>query len=160
MAVGPGALQFMLDNRARIAPGAPLIFGGVDDDGFIKDRTLPVDVKGVVSQFDVRKTVDLARRLQPDAKKLVVVTGSADFDRRWEKSARDALGGYQGLDVEYLSGLTLEGFEDKAKQLPGDVILLILTVFEDSGGRRFIPREAAAAIAAASGTPSYSVYSS
>ena len=32
MAVGPGVLQFMLDNRFRIAPGVPLIFGGIDDD--------------------------------------------------------------------------------------------------------------------------------
>jgi signal transduction histidine kinase len=160
MTVGPSALQFMLENRAQIAADAPLIFGGVSEEGQIKDKTLPTDVKGVVSHFDVRKTIDLARRLQPKAKKAIVLTGSGDFDRRWEKSAREALDPYPNLDVEYLSGLTLEGFKEETKQLPTDAILLILTVFQDAGGRKFVPRDAAAEIAASSGAPAYAVYSS
>jgi signal transduction histidine kinase len=159
MAVGPGALQFMLDNRSRIAPGVPLIFGGIDDDGIFKDRALPADVKGVVSSFDVPKTIDLARRVQPDAKRAVIMTGSAGFDRRWEKTARETLKGYRDLDVEYVSGLTLEGFKEQVKQLKSDVILVILTVFQDAEGRKFVPREAVAEIAGASGAPAYSVYS-
>jgi signal transduction histidine kinase len=161
MAVGPGALEFMLDNRARIGAGVPLIFGGVDDDnGLVKESRLPADVKGVVSSFDVPKTIDLARQLQPDAKTAVVLTGSADFDRRWEKRARETLRDYHYIDVQYVSGLTLEGLEQKAKQLPSDVILVILTVFRDAEGGKFLPRKAAAEIAAASGAPAYSVYSS
>src|SRR5271170_4901511 len=161
MAVGPGALRFMLDNRARIGVGVPLIFGGVDDDNaLVKDSTLPADVKGVVSSFDVPKTIDLARRLQPDAKTAVVLTGSAEFDRWWERTARETLKDYHYIDVQYVSGLTLEGFKQEAKQLPSDVILVILTVFQDAEGRKFIPREAASEIAAASGAPAYGVYSS
>ena len=160
MAVGPGALQFTLDNRARIAPGAPLIFGGVDDDnGAVKGRTLPADVKGVVSSFDLPRTIDLARRLQPEVKRAVVLTGSADFDRRWEKTARETLKGYRDLDVQYVSGLTLDGFKQEAKQLQSNVILIILSMFQGADGRKFMPREAFVEIAAASGAPAYSVYS-
>jgi signal transduction histidine kinase len=115
----------------------------------------------VINHFDVGKTIDLAGRLQPNATRVVVVTGSADFDRSWEKSARETLGdSYSGRDVEYLSGLTLEGFKEKARQLHADAILLILTVFQDAEGRKFVPRDAAAEIAAASGAPAYAVYSS
>lgn len=161
IAVGGGALQFMLENRARIAAGAPLIFGGVSEDEIrLRGITIPADVKGVVSFFDVRKTIDLARELQPKAKKAIILTGSGEFDRRWEKSAREALEAYPNLDVEYLSGLTLEGFEEKVKQLGSDVILVILTVYQDANGRKFIPRDAATEIAAVSGAPAYAVYSS
>ena len=158
MAAGHMALQFMLNNRARIAAGTPLIFGAVSDNELPKDEVLPADVKGVLTHFDVRKTIDLARRLQPTAKKVIVLTGSADYDRQWEKSARESLGGSPDLDVEYLSGLTLRGFNEKVKQLPADAILLILTVYEDAEGRKPVPGDAAAEIAGASGAPSYSVY--
>ena len=159
MAVGPGALQFMLDNRSRIAAGVPLIFGAIND-ARLKGATFPPDVRGVVSHFDVVKTLDLARQLQPDAKKVVVLTGSADFDRGWATIAHEVLGGYQPhIEVEYLSGLSLEGFKEKAHDLPADVILLILTVFQDAEGKKFIPRNAAEEIAKASGAPAYGVYS-
>jgi len=41
-------------------------------------------VKGLVSKFDVRRTLSLARLLQPQAKQVVIVYGSAPFDKRWE----------------------------------------------------------------------------
>jgi signal transduction histidine kinase len=160
MAVGVNVLQLMIENRARIAAGAPLIFGAVSEKELTKDKTLPTDVKGVLSHFDVRKTIDLARQLQPNAKKAIVLTGSAAYDRQWEKTARESLVSYPDLDVEYLSDLTMEGFKEKAKQLPADAILLILTVYQDADGRKPVSRVAAAEIAAASGAPAYGVFSS
>ena len=162
MAVGPGALQFILDNRSWIALGVPLIFGGIDDDNeLVKGKMLPADVKGVVSSFDVPKTIDLARRLQPDAKRAVVMSGSADFDRRWEKRARETLKDYHDIDVQYVSGLTLEGFKQKAKQLPSDVILVILTVFQDAEGQKVCtPRGGHGDRGGMLRAPAYGVYGS
>ena len=158
-AVGPGALHFLLDNRDTVAKGAPIIFGGVSNET-LESTALPKDVHGVISRFDVRKTVELAAHLHPSARKLVVLTGSAPFDQEWEVSARRDLGDrYGGFDVDYLSGLSLEGFKDAASKLPTETVLLILTVFKDADGRSFIPRDAATAIAAVSSVPSYAVYS-
>jgi signal transduction histidine kinase len=160
VAVGPGALRFMLDHRGEIAPEVPLIFGGVSDES-LKAISLPADVRGVLSRFDVIRTVDLARRLLPDAKRIVVLTGSSAFDHGWEASARRDLGvRYEGLDVTYLSGLSLQGFVEETRKFSPDTILLILTVFEDADGRKYIPRDATKEIASASGAPSFSVYSS
>ena len=159
-AVGPGALRFLLDNRSQIAPGVPLIFGAVTEDTANKEK-LPADVFGVASHFDVAKTVELARRLQPKAKRLVVLTGSDDFDQSWQSTARQALTVDSAtLQVDYLTGLSLEAFKQQVHELSSDTILLILTVFRDADGRKFVPRDAAKEIAAASGAPSYAVYSS
>ncbi|WP_245273673.1 ABC transporter substrate binding protein [Phyllobacterium sp. UNC302MFCol5.2] len=160
MAIGPGAVQFLLDHRAQIGANVPMVFGAVTEDS-MRDRKVPPDAKGVISHFDVRKTVDLATQLQPDAKKVVVITGSSAFDRSWEESARQALGDrYGGLEVNYLSGLSLDGFKKAAHDLPRQTLLLVLTVFQDADGRKFVPRDAAAEIAAASNAPVYTVYSS
>jgi len=64
------------------------------------------------------------------------------------------------LKVEYLTGLSLEGFKQAAHKLPAQTVLLILTVFRDANGRKFVPRDAAKEIAAASSAPAYAVYSS
>jgi hypothetical protein len=160
LVAGPGALRFMLEHREEIAPGIPLVFGGITD-FTLRSVALPADSWGVVSRFDPVGTLDLARRLQPGAERIVVMTGSSEFDRQWEARAREELTGhYRGLGVEYVSGLTLDGFKNVSQRLPADTILLILTIFEDASGRSFAPRDAAAEIAAASAAPAYGVYNS
>lgn len=160
LAIGPNALTFMLDNRSEIAPGVPIVFGGVSE------RTAAVaaphaDVGGVISHFDVDKTIELARRLQPGASRIVVMTGSADFDRRWEATARNDLQVFEPeMRIDYVSGLTLDEFKRAAAELPADTILLILSIFMDTTGRRLIPRDVAAEIAATSSAPAYAPYGS
>lgn len=158
MAAGPGALSFILDHRAALGLDAPIVFGAIGEAGLRQRPALPPDVSGVVSHFDIPRTMELARRLQPAARRIVVVTGSSDFDRRWEQTARVALGSTTQLDVEYWSGETVEGFLQKARGLSASDILLVLTIFKDEAGKTFIPRDAAARIAAAAGAPTYSVY--
>ncbi|MEI2296625.1 sensor histidine kinase [Ensifer sp. MJa1] len=159
LAVGPGALSFALAERARFAPGVPIIFGAVRE--FPNENPMPADVTGVLSRFDVAGTLDLARKLQPDAKRVTILTGSAPFDRSWEETARALVGDhYAGFDIDYISGLSLEGFKVKAASLPADSALLILTVFADADGVSYVPRESAGRIAVSSGAPVYSVYSS
>ncbi|WP_457663307.1 sensor histidine kinase [Sinorhizobium medicae] len=159
VAAGPGALRFVLETRERFANDVPVVFGAVTESSVTGN--LPPDVKGVVSRFDVGKTVQLASRLQSRARKVVVMYGSAPFDRKWGDTATAVLGErYAGLDVEYVSGLSLDGFRKTAAELPSDAALVILTVFEDAEGMKFVPRDAARAIAAASGAPVYGVYSS
>ncbi len=159
LAAGPGALRFMIEHRQAIAPGVPLVFGAVTSNS-VRSIALPSDSWGVLSHFDTLRTIDLAQRLQPDARRIVVVTGSADFDRSWQARVREELSGQDtGMSVEYLSGLSLEGFKEAVAQLSGDTILLILTVVEDASGRTFVPRQAAADIASVAGVPAYGVYS-
>jgi signal transduction histidine kinase len=160
IAGGPGALQFALDHRSEIGGNAPIVFGGVSDSS-LSNRVLPADVKGVVSHFDVRKTIDLGLALQPDATGIVVMTGSADFDKSWQATARTALGDrYGNMPVVYISGLSISGFKAAARNLSRKTILLVLNIFQDADGRKFIPRDATRAIAEVSKAPIYSVYSS
>jgi signal transduction histidine kinase len=160
MTVGPGALKFILEHRERLGKDTPIVFGAVSDNS-LRNRLLPPDAKGVVSHFDVRKTIDLAATLQPDARNIVVMTGSSAFDQNWQDSARVALAdSYTGLRVTYLSGLSIDGFKAAARDLPAQTILLILTIFEDAVGQKFVPRDAAEQIAAVSSAPVYAVYGS
>jgi signal transduction histidine kinase len=158
VALGPAALDFLVENGRDIAPGIPIFFGAVPQTP--ADRAiLSSDAIGVVSNFDVRSTLALARSLQPGAREAVVIFGSADFDKTWEATAREELGDrHSGFDIRYLSNLTLDGFERAVSRLPADTVVLMLTVYEDGAGKRFVPRDAAREIAAASRVPVYAVY--
>lgn len=156
---GPGALSFVLEHGKAFAPEIPVVFGGVTATS-LERLDPPQQVHGVVSAFDLRRTVELARRLQPDANRIVVVTGEATFDQAWQQRARDELPGHVGaMDLSFVSNLTFDGFLDMARSLDSRTILVVLTVFEDAEGRRFIPADVTAAMALASGAPTYSVYS-
>lgn len=160
LAAGPGALTFVLEHREQFAPGVPVVFGAITE-ATLAEVDVPADVTGVVSQFDIAGTIELARKLHPQATRVVVITGSATFDRNWRNRAEAVLkDNYAGLDVNYVGELTLEAFKDVARDVESDAILLILTIFQDAEGKKFIPREAAAQIAGTAAAPSYAVYSS
>lgn len=160
LAGGPGALRFALDHRSSIGNDAPIVFGAVSDTS-LRNKVLPPDVKGIVSHFDVRKTIDLALTLQPDARRIVIMTGTSGFDRTWQATAKEALtDSYRGVPVDYRSDLTLDGYKAVASALPRDTILMVLNIFEDAAGRKFYPRDATQAISSVSKAPAYSVYSS
>ena len=155
VAVGPDAVRFLAANR-RLVPGVPMIVGAIGKGTF---NAIPAsaDVKGLVSRFDVLKTLELARRLQPQARKVVVLSGSGEFDRRWEDAARRELSA-AGVKADYISGMTINQFEDAVRVLPSNSIVLVLSIYRDANGQRIIPAFAAQRIASASAAPVYSVY--
>jgi signal transduction histidine kinase len=160
IALGSEAASFIVANRLAIAPDAKIVHGGITS-STAKSLHLPDDVVGALTEFDITETVQLARALQPDARRLVFVAGSAAFDKSWLDAAqRDDLADVaQGLETTYLTDLTIDQFAERVAELSPDTILVVLTVLRDSSGRNFIPREAARQIADASAAPTYGPYS-
>ena len=87
VALGPDSLRIAVENRPQLAPGVPIVFCCTSPNT-LSAIERPPDVTGVVSEFDVTRTVEIARRLQPAARHLVVVAGAAPFDLRWVEIAR------------------------------------------------------------------------
>lgn len=159
MTIGPEAVPLAVGIRERIAPGVPVVYGGILE----ATRQAFAEVEGlhaVVSRFDLRGTFELARHLQPEAQRAVIFTGSAEFDRSWKSFAEAALADVSDIEIAFVSDLSLEGFRDRAAALDPSDILIGLTIFEDADGRRFVPADALASIAEMSAAPTYGVYSS
>ena len=158
IALGEPAIRFIVDHREAIAPDAKIVFGGFGRDSASK-LNLPADVVGAFSEFDIAKTLELARALQPDAKNLFVIGGSAAFDRSWLDSARtDLAAAAKDYDTTYLEGLTIDEFAERASRFPADSIVLFLTIFADSTGRNFLPKDAAGLVAPKASAPIYGPY--
>lgn len=159
VALGPPALDFIVEYRDLVAPGAQIVFALVSTDEAHATRANPGDAVGVFSEYSVVKSVELAKRLQPGADRIVVVSGGSEFDRQWEEFARnDLVALAEGHEIRYLGNLPHTELLAKVSVLPANTIVLVLSVFEDSTGRRFIPREVAGEIARAASAPTYGVY--
>ncbi len=158
IALGAESARFIAENRMSIAADARIVFGGFGWET-AEALHLPRDVVGVLTEFDIRKTVEMAARLQPDARKLVVMAGSSEFDQSWIATARADLADLtRNYDTTYLTGLSMDEFAERAAQLSTDTILVVLTIFSDRTGRNFVPREALEKITAVAGAPAYGPY--
>ncbi|KQV80561.1 histidine kinase [Rhizobium sp. Root1220] len=156
IALGKESASFISANRSAIAPAAKIVAAGFDNS---TAEDMPDDVIGAFTTFDIRKTAEMARSLQPNARNLYIIGGSSEFDRGWLATARSALGEFsKSYETTYLEDLTIEELVDRAAHVPSDSIILALTVFKDKAGRNFIPREAIRQIAATASAPIYGPY--
>lgn len=157
MALGPDALRIAVDNRSVLAPGVPIVFCCVSP-STLSAIEHPTDVTGIVSEFNVAKTMELARRLQPTARNLVVIAGAAPFDLRWVEIARNQIDREWQFSTRYLVGLKRETLLSEVGKLSPNTIVIMLTMFRDGAGHDFIPSEVAEEVAKASSAPMYSPY--
>ena len=157
MAAGADALDFTQRFHDVLLPGVPIVFYNVAED-VLRGRGIQPGMTGVVLRFDLPGTLDLAVRLQPDARRIVVVSGTSAYDRNWLRRAREALRAHEGrLEISYWSGQSLQQLLENLRKLPADAIVLYLAVSDDGSGRSYSPADVARQIVAASAAPVYGV---
>src|SRR5262249_47335988 len=76
--MGRAAIPFMLRYRGVIAPQSPVIMTSVTTRDAIEANALANTVF-VTTQYNFAKTLELAHRLQPDMRNVVLVTGESDY---------------------------------------------------------------------------------
>jgi len=158
LAIGVAAVPFIVKYRDLIAPGVPVVFAG-GTRASLAAMQLPSDVTGVLVGFYPDRILDLAQRLQPHARRLVVIGGSSELDRPWQKLTREAVGSRKRkFETTYLFDSTYDALLAEVSHLPRDTIILLLTIYADSDGRRLIPQEAAAAVANVASAPIYAPF--
>ena len=155
VAVSQPALEFFRRHGAEIWPGARLVFSGWPGEEF-EPAGLPPGTTAVLATTPVAETITLARQLQPAARRILVVSGASDLDRRNEQRARTALSrGTDELQSEYIAGLPLPELITRVAAEPAQSIILYTVQFRDREGRPYIPREVLSAFSARSAAPVY-----
>jgi len=152
------AFDFFVRHGDRLWPGARLVFHGLPDPG-AERPVVPPDAIGLVNRDDFRGTVDLARRLQPDARRILVVGGTSPLDSELAQRARQVVPPLAGTaSVEFLTGLPLPELLARVAAEPADTIVLYLSQFRDRDGRPYLPREVLRAMSDASAAPIYGLF--
>ena len=155
VAVSRTALSFFERHGERIWPGARVVYVG-----FLgyesRPPALPRGAFAVLSSLDAAGTIDIARRLQPDARRIVVLSGMSEIDKAAEQMARKVLASPDvRVPVEFLSGLPRAELTARVAAEPPDSIVIYLSQFRDRDGRPYDPVELLRAVTAASKAPLY-----
>ena len=153
-------LRVALRNRKDLFSNAPVVFVSVDPKA-AADLRFDADVTGTWLHIGWTETLDLARRLQPDIRRAVVIGGVTPADRVWLDQARQQLAMRSGsVEVEYLAGLSLEDVLKAVAALSTRTVVLVGPFLRDVTGRDFVMPEAIGQIAASSSVPTYGVMDS
>ena len=156
VAVSDNAIDFMLRHRAGLFPGIPVVHAAVLKSYLRSLPPLPPDVVGVLVEYDLAGTIKQALRWHPDARRLIVVTGASERDRRSEALLRrEAPAAAGSLPVEFLAGLPTAAVLKRLGELGADSVVFTPGYFQDGEGRFFSPRDAAIGMAAAAAAPLY-----
>ena len=157
--IGIPGMPFLLKYRDLIAPGVPVVWSDVTRATF-NAMKVPADITAVINDYKPERTLELAERFQPDARRLVVIGGTSSLDRRWQENGRRAVEAHNSpkLEAEYWFDRTYNRLLEDVSKLPRDTIVLFLTFFADSEDKRFIPRDVAVAVARASAAPVYGFF--
>jgi signal transduction histidine kinase len=150
--------DFVARQRATLWPGTPLMVAS-QFAGPLSKAGYPEGIPGTSVSFDAARTLDIALRLQPDAKRVVVVGGSSEYSLGEVQRTVAALEPYRGrLDIESLVDLPMEEMKRRLAALPRDSIVFQLPIFRDAAGAIREPHEIAGALAEAANAPSYAYY--
>ena len=153
------ALDFVLGDDAStkrpFPPGTPVVFAGLDADD-LAGRTLPPEVRGVLLKRAFAPTLELALRVHPNTRRVVVVGGTSAFDLHLLDDARREFQAYEDrVTFDYTNTLPFDQLLTQLANLPPGTIVLYTTVFQDGAGQPFVPHDAVARVSAAANVPVY-----
>ena len=155
LAGGSRALQIALRNRADLFSNAPVVFIAVDPTA-AADLPIEADVTGTWLHLGWAETLELARLLQPDIRRAVVITGAAMAEQVWMAAARQQLAATgRSIEVEFRAGPRVEDLLAEVRGLSPGTVVLAGAFLRDVTGRDFTTATVVGRIAAASRVPVY-----
>ena len=135
---GPTPIRFMVESHERLYGDTPIVFCGSTEQ-MADNPKLDSHFTGVWETEEPAKTLEAALKLQPRTEHVVVVGGTAPYDRHTEAIVRESLRNYQSrLDVTYLTELEMPVLLERVKRLPNHTIILDAGVEQDAAGTHFI----------------------
>lgn len=151
------ALDFMRQHRARLFPGIPLVFTGVN--GYTPTKTAGMDnVTGINEEPDFDENLDLIKQLLPATQEVVVISdglSSSQSLRTGFNAAAQEMAADLGFTFSYLPNLPLEEMETRLSTLTNGQVVFYLSFFQDSDGVAYTPSEAMPVLSAASAVPMF-----
>lgn len=149
--VNSPALDFMGKYGATLFPRVPTIFCAPEG------RDLPPGMTGTTARFAYGETLELALKLHPGTKEVVVIGGTSETDLHQLALAREQLSDFGNrVGITYLTGLDMKELLAKVAALPEHTLILYVNLFRDGAGKPFIPRDVLKLIADATNVPVYS----
>jgi signal transduction histidine kinase/transcriptional regulator with XRE-family HTH domain len=157
--VGPQSFRFLHRHQNDLFADKPILAIAISRTSY-ENESLPAHFLCIPIELDPKPTLELAVRLQPKAREIVVVTGASKFDLDWEQRIKTiASDWYVHPPIRYLSRLPLDKILSELAHLPRNSIVFTPGIQKDGSGQAYGNRDAVQRMAEASSAPLYGSYS-
>ncbi|MBE0584728.1 MAG: response regulator [Desulfofustis sp.] len=151
------AFIFALKYRDQLFAGVPIVFCGVNDLG--ANDLEGGNITGVVENFDLAGTIDVALKLHPNKRRMIVVGDNSTAGHAIRQQIEEAVPAYfDRLSVDYWVQLDLDEVQRRVQVLPDDTFLFFIPYYQVIGSRFYSAEEMMAAIHTHSRVPMYTAW--
>ena len=149
--VTSAALEFAIDHRAELFPGAPIVFGALVADDVL--RRAPDDITGIRIGTAYAETMNLALTLHPSARHVYVVANGEPDQLASVRAQLERVG--LRTAVTFVREQTIPRLLDAIRRIPaGSVVLYVWQAQTEPGNIRY-PDDIAPLVVRASPVPVY-----
>jgi PAS domain S-box-containing protein len=153
IALGPQALDFLMRRRDSLFPGTPIVVGGIDPSQ-IASLTDRRGLAGRPMDWSIVPLLDQLPEMRPQVRRILLVSGAAEFDRLRHRQALAQAAPYHGrYEIGSSLGEPLADLLDRVSKLPDDSLVIYLSYFQTPDGRTLLPRSVAGWLAEKSSVP-------
>jgi len=148
------AFNFVIRYKDALFPKIPIVFCGVNSLNEMLQQKVPL-LTGVVEDYDIKATVDIALKLHPNVKEIVAVNNGTPIGAFKKQLFSDALAATgKNLIATIIDDPILEDFERLLKDKGKEVIVILLGSFKEKNGA-MVPIEVSTPILAKYDVPLY-----
>ena len=154
--VGGRALKFAVDQLGRGLPNVPIVFA-LCAMPQTDPTAQPATVTGRISAASrFAPTLEMARRLQPDAERVVVVGGAGPSDSTSVAAVTTAAATLGApLELTVLQGMPLDELLPRLRRIPPRSIVVFANYRLDGRGHAYEPLDIVGSVARAAPAPTY-----
>ena len=152
------AFDFLKNHRDALFPAAPVIFCGVNyfNPSMVAGQKL---ITGVNEAADIKATLDLALRLHPATRRIVVINDTTTTGQIVHKEVESLIPAYRDrVSFLFLEELEMPAILDAVQKLGPDSLVFYGLFFRDQSGRFFEYDQGISLIAEVSPVPVYGVW--
>ncbi|MFL6385864.1 MAG: PAS domain S-box protein [Terriglobales bacterium] len=156
--IGPSPLKFMEEVHQRAFPGVPIVFC-LPNGTVLGSPALDSDFTGVENDMAPGKTIEIALRLQPGTKNVVVLGGMSPFDRKGLATVKEELKPFEGhVHISYLTDLAMPDLLRRVEHLPNHTLILLTSIGQDAAGNTYKANESGSLVVDAANAPVFSLF--
>jgi len=138
VAVGPSPVNFLSEAQTTFLPDVPVIVCATSAE-LAGNPKFGKRFTGTWINFVPERTMDVALSLLPTTENVVVVGGTADFDRAFQGQIKKRFKPYETrLKFTYLTDVSMTDLLDRLRQLPPRTIVIYSSFWRDASGRQFV----------------------
>ena len=152
VALGFGALDFVLRHQSEMWSGVPVVFVMVDE-AALQRLSIPPNVTGRTARVKFRDLVSAAHAVTPNLQRLAIVGDRWEIQTTFRHFKEEIPVATTGLEIIDLVGLPMRELRKRVSTLPERTVIAYTSIFSDGEGTSYPPVDALGPLTQAANRP-------